>query len=157
MFTPIFKEMEDNCGLMYLNEATLLNNVRLRYNKVCLFYAVLRIRCLFDPWIRDPGLFWPLDPVPFDSWFGIRDPGVKYQDPGPGSRSGLNNPEHISERVKPFFWIKKIKFFNADPESFDSGSGIWDGKNSHPWSGINIPDPQHWFYENLIYFSVNNY
>jgi myosin-6 len=40
--------MEDNCGLMYLNEATLLNNVRLRYNKVSLFYAVLRIR------IRDP-------------------------------------------------------------------------------------------------------
>jgi hypothetical protein len=58
MFMLIFKEMEDNCGLMYLNEATLLNNVRLRYNKVGLFYAVLRIRirCLFDSWIRDPVL-----------------------------------------------------------------------------------------------------
>ena len=28
------KEVEDNCSLMYLNEATLLNNVRLRYSKV---------------------------------------------------------------------------------------------------------------------------
>jgi hypothetical protein len=33
------------------------------------------IRCLFDPWIRDPG------------W-------VKSQDPDPGS--GMNNPNHIS-------------------------------------------------------------
>jgi hypothetical protein len=33
---------------------------------------VLRIRCLFDPWIRDPG------------W-------VESQHPG----SGMNNPEHI--------------------------------------------------------------
>ena len=27
------KEVDDNCGLMYLNEATLLNNVKLRYSK----------------------------------------------------------------------------------------------------------------------------
>ncbi|KAF4514135.1 UNVERIFIED_CONTAM: hypothetical protein B566_EDAN019190, partial [Ephemera danica] len=27
------KEVDDNCGLMYLNEATLLHNIRLRYNK----------------------------------------------------------------------------------------------------------------------------
>jgi hypothetical protein len=33
------------------------------------------IRCLFDPWIRDPG------------W-------VKSKDPDPGS--GTNNPDHIS-------------------------------------------------------------
>jgi hypothetical protein len=32
------------------------------------------IRCLFDPWIRDPG------------W-------VESQDPDPGS--GMNNPDHI--------------------------------------------------------------
>ena len=30
----LFKEVDDNCGLMFLNEATLLNNVRLRYKKV---------------------------------------------------------------------------------------------------------------------------
>ncbi|GCB62165.1 hypothetical protein scyTo_0014450 [Scyliorhinus torazame] len=27
------KDVEDNCGLMYLNEATLLNNIRVRYSK----------------------------------------------------------------------------------------------------------------------------
>ena len=27
------KEVDDNCGLMYLNEATLLQNLRLRYAK----------------------------------------------------------------------------------------------------------------------------
>ena len=30
----LFKDVDDNCGLMFLNEATLLNNVRLRYKKV---------------------------------------------------------------------------------------------------------------------------
>jgi hypothetical protein len=44
------------------------------------FIPVLRIRirdrCLFDPWVRDPG------------W-------VKSQDPD-GSGSGMNNPDHIS-------------------------------------------------------------
>jgi hypothetical protein len=54
--------------------------------------AVLRIRirdrCLFDPWIRDPG--W----VP------------KNQDPDPGSRSGMNIPDHISESLGTIFWAK---------------------------------------------------
>lgn len=27
------KEFDDNCSLMYLNDATLLNNIRLRYRK----------------------------------------------------------------------------------------------------------------------------
>lgn len=27
------KDVDDNCGLMYLNEATLLNNLRMRYMK----------------------------------------------------------------------------------------------------------------------------
>jgi hypothetical protein len=30
-------------------------------------------------------------------------------------------------------------------EIWDPGSGIRDGKNPDPGSGINIPDPQHWF------------
>jgi hypothetical protein len=51
------------------------------------------IRCLFDPWIRDPG------------W-------VKNQNPDPGS--GLNIPDHISESLETNFWVKKLKFFLAD-------------------------------------------
>jgi hypothetical protein len=55
------------------------------------------IRCLFDPWIRDPG------------W-------VKYKD-------------HIFESLETIFWVKILKFFDADadPRSgnlFDPRSGI---------------------------------
>jgi hypothetical protein len=32
-----------------------------------------------------------------------------------------------------------------DPGWKEFGSGIRDGKNSDPRSGINIPNPQHWF------------
>ena len=35
------KEVDDNCGLMYLNEATLLNNIRLRYQTQHLWYLIL--------------------------------------------------------------------------------------------------------------------
>jgi hypothetical protein len=74
------------------------------------------IRCLFDPRIRNP------------TW-------VKNLDPDPGSGSGMNNPDHISESLETIFWVKMLKFFYAD-----SGSAgiekfqIWDGK-------IRIRDP----------------
>jgi hypothetical protein len=42
------------------------------------------IRCLFDPWIRDPG------------W-------VKNQDPG----SGMNILDHISESLETICWVKQ--------------------------------------------------
>jgi hypothetical protein len=70
------------------------------------------IRCLFDPWIRDPGC-------------------VKSQDLDPGYGSGMENPDHISESLETIFWVKILKFFDADPES-----RIWDGKNLDPGSGI---------------------
>ncbi len=57
----------------------------------------------------------------------------------------MNNPDHISESLETIFWVKILKFFDADP-----GSGDRDGKNSDPkWkhsdpaSGI-VPDPQYW-------------
>jgi hypothetical protein len=80
--------------------------------------------------------FWPLDP---GSGMG------KKQDPDPGSASGINIPEHISESLEKNFGLKILKFFDADPESFWPGSGIRDGKNSDLGTGINIPDPQHRF------------
>jgi hypothetical protein len=55
---------------------------------------VLRIR------IRYPLPFLPLDP----GW-------VKK------SGSGMNNPDHISESLKTIFWVKILKFFDADPGS----------------------------------------
>ena len=35
----------------------------------------------------------------------------------PWSGSGLNNPDHISESLETFFWVKILKFFDADPGS----------------------------------------
>jgi hypothetical protein len=70
----------------------------------------IRIRCLFDPWIRDPG------------W------GKKS-----GSGSGMDNPDHISESLETFFWVKIPKFFDANPgppEREKFGSVM--GKNSDP-------------------------
>jgi hypothetical protein len=48
-----------------------------------------------------------------------------------GSGSVMNNPDLISESLETsFFWLK---YFDADPKS-----GIRDGKNADPGSGINI-------------------
>jgi hypothetical protein len=48
-------------------------------------------------------------------------------DPDPGSGmgkksgfgSGMSNPDHISESLETIFWVKILKFFDADP-----GSGL---------------------------------
>jgi hypothetical protein len=44
----------------------------------------------------------------------------------------MNNHNPISESLKPFFWVKILKFFDADPGWEKIGSGI------------NIPDPLYW-------------
>ncbi len=71
---------------------------------------MLRIR------IRNPVPFCPLDPGSVM--------GKKLV-----SESGMNNPDHSSESLKTIFWVKILKFFDADPESGmgknkDAGSGI---------------------------------
>jgi hypothetical protein len=56
----------------------------------------------------------------------IRDP-VPFLTPGSGigkksgSGSGMNNRDHISERLETIYKVKILKFFFADP---DLGSGI---------------------------------
>ncbi len=94
--------------------------------------------------VADPGsgaFFWP-------------------QDPGSGmgnkSGSGMNNPDHISESLETIFWVKLLKFFDADPgwKKFGSGmekltnyeccgSGVYPGSEFfHPGSRIKkISDP----------------
>jgi hypothetical protein len=71
-------------------------------------------------------------------------------DPDPGSGaflapgSGMNNPNHISaESIETIFWVKRLKFFDAEPGLKKFAIRIRDGKNSNPGPGINIPDPQH--------------
>jgi hypothetical protein len=50
---------------------------------------------------------------------------------GKNSGSGSNKSDHISEILETIFWVKILKFFDADPGWKKFGSGK------------NIPDPQH--------------
>uniref|UniRef100_A0A4W3GXI1 Unconventional myosin-VI n=1 Tax=Callorhinchus milii TaxID=7868 RepID=A0A4W3GXI1_CALMI len=51
------KDVEDNCSLMYLNEATLLNNVRVRYNKDKIYTCVANILIAVNPYFDIPKLY----------------------------------------------------------------------------------------------------
>jgi hypothetical protein len=59
----------------------------------------------------------------------------------------MNNPDHIIESLETIFWVKILKFFDADPGSRMGKVRILDGNNSDAGSGIrdwdNIPDMQH--------------
>ncbi len=44
------KEVDDNCGLMYLNEATLLQNIKLRYVKDKIYTYVANILIAINPY-----------------------------------------------------------------------------------------------------------
>ncbi|XP_035598419.1 unconventional myosin-VI isoform X4 [Oncorhynchus keta] len=53
------KHMEDNCSLMYLNEGTLLNNVRVRYSKDKIYTYVANILIAVNPYYDIPKLYVP--------------------------------------------------------------------------------------------------
>ncbi|KAG1927316.1 unconventional myosin-VI [Pimephales promelas] len=53
------KHVEDNCSLMYLNEATLLNNVRVRYSKDKIYTFVANILIAVNPYCEIPKLYSP--------------------------------------------------------------------------------------------------
>uniref|UniRef100_A0A671YQV0 Unconventional myosin-VI n=1 Tax=Sparus aurata TaxID=8175 RepID=A0A671YQV0_SPAAU len=53
------KHVEDNCTLMYLNEATLLNNVRVRYIKDHIYTYVANILIAVNPYYDIPKLYGP--------------------------------------------------------------------------------------------------
>jgi hypothetical protein len=64
---------------------------------------------------------------------------IRIQDPDPGWKTRII----FLRAEKPFFWVKIIKFFDADlgsrirdGKNLDLGSGIPDGKNLDPDSGI---------------------
>jgi hypothetical protein len=106
--------------------STFKESVVIFYYKISETFANLRNQCCGSG-MRDPVPYWPLDPGWVKNKIG----------------SGMNNLDHISESLQPIFWVKILKFFDADP-----GSRSRDGKNSDPgWkkfgSGINIPDPRH--------------
>ncbi|XP_033874099.3 unconventional myosin-VI-like isoform X2 [Acipenser ruthenus] len=53
------KIVEDNCSLMYLNEATLLNNIRVRYSKDKIYTFVANILIAVNPYNDIPKLYSP--------------------------------------------------------------------------------------------------
>uniref|UniRef100_A0A665WRM7 Unconventional myosin-VI n=1 Tax=Echeneis naucrates TaxID=173247 RepID=A0A665WRM7_ECHNA len=53
------KHVDDNCSLMYLNEATLLNNVRVRYSKDHIYTYVANILIAVNPYYDIPKLYSP--------------------------------------------------------------------------------------------------
>ncbi len=58
------------------------------------------------------------DPVPF---LTLDQGSVKKS----GSGSGMNNPDYISASLETIFWVKIIKFFDADPGWKKFGSGMF--------------------------------
>jgi hypothetical protein len=61
------------------------------------------------------------------------------------SGSGMNNPDHISERLVTIFWVKMLKFFDADPGWKKFGSDIQNLGWKKYGSRITITDPQYCF------------
>ncbi|KAL8172617.1 UNVERIFIED_CONTAM: hypothetical protein K2H54_003193, partial [Gekko kuhli] len=51
------KDVEDNCSLMYLNEATLLHNIKVRYNKDRIYTYVANILIAVNPYFDVPKLY----------------------------------------------------------------------------------------------------
>ncbi|CAF0722956.1 unnamed protein product [Adineta ricciae] len=51
------KDVDDNCALMYLNEGTLLNNVRRRYKKDLIYTYVANILIAINPYKELHGLY----------------------------------------------------------------------------------------------------
>ncbi|XP_054269239.1 myosin heavy chain 95F isoform X2 [Macrosteles quadrilineatus] len=51
------KDVDDNCALMYLNEATLLNNVRIRYAKDKIYTYVANILIAVNPYFEIKDLY----------------------------------------------------------------------------------------------------
>ncbi|XP_041419046.1 unconventional myosin-VI isoform X2 [Xenopus laevis] len=51
------KHVEDNCSLMYLNEATLLHNIQVRYSKDKIYTYVANILIAINPYFDVPKLY----------------------------------------------------------------------------------------------------
>jgi hypothetical protein len=56
----------------------------------------------------------------------------------------MNNPDHISKSLETNFWVRILKFFDADPGSGMEKLQIRDLRWKKVGSGISIPDLQHY-------------
>ncbi|XP_053877846.1 unconventional myosin-VI isoform X4 [Malaclemys terrapin pileata] len=100
------KDMEDNCSLMYLNEATLLHNIKVRYCKDRIYTYVANILIAVNPYFDIPKLY-SLETI------------KKYQ----GKSLGTLAPHVYAIADKAFRDMKVLKMSQSIIVSGESGAG----------------------------------
>ncbi|CAL1285121.1 unnamed protein product [Larinioides sclopetarius] len=100
------KDVDDNCGLMHLNEATLLNNIRLRYNRDQIYTYVANILIAVNPYFEIKNLY-------------SSDTISRYQ----GKSLGVLPPHVFAIADKAFRDMRALKESQSIIVSGESGAG----------------------------------
>ncbi|XP_072264650.1 unconventional myosin-VI isoform X2 [Pyxicephalus adspersus] len=100
------KHVEDNCSLMYLNEATLLHNIKVRYSKDKIYTYVANILIAVNPYFDVPKLY-------------VSDIIKQYQ----GKSLGTLPPHVFAIADKAFRDMKVLKMSQSIIVSGESGAG----------------------------------
>ncbi|XDB53580.1 PREDICTED: unconventional myosin-VI isoform X3 [Capra hircus] len=100
------KDVEDNCSLMYLNEATLLHNIKVRYSKDRIYTYVANILIAVNPYFDIPKIY-------------SSDTIKSYQ----GRSLGTMPPHVFAIADKAFRDMKVLKMSQSIIVSGESGAG----------------------------------
>lgn len=100
------KDVEDNCSLMYLNEATLLHNIKVRYSKDRIYTYVANILIAVNPYFDIPKIY-------------SSDTIKLYQ----GKSLGTMPPHVFAIADKAFRDMKVLKMSQSIIVSGESGAG----------------------------------
>uniref|UniRef100_A0A8C9Q6U3 Unconventional myosin-VI n=1 Tax=Spermophilus dauricus TaxID=99837 RepID=A0A8C9Q6U3_SPEDA len=100
------KDVEDNCSLMYLNEATLLHNIKVRYSKDRIYTYVANILIAVNPYFDIPKIY-------------SSDTIKSYQ----GKSLGTMPPHVFAIADKAFRDMKVLKISQSVIVSGESGAG----------------------------------
>ncbi|XP_020855854.1 unconventional myosin-VI isoform X3 [Phascolarctos cinereus] len=100
------KDVEDNCSLMYLNEATLLHNIKVRYNKDRIYTYVANILIAVNPYFDIPKIY-------------SSETIKQYQ----GKSLGVLPPHVFAVADKAFRDMKVLKMSQSIIVSGESGAG----------------------------------
>ncbi|XP_057593977.1 unconventional myosin-VI isoform X3 [Hippopotamus amphibius kiboko] len=100
------KDVEDNCSLMYLNEATLLHNIKVRYSKDRIYTYVANILIAVNPYFDIPKIY-------------SSETIKSYQ----GKSLGTKPPHVFAIADKAFRDMKVLKMSQSIIVSGESGAG----------------------------------
>ncbi|XP_053457843.1 unconventional myosin-VI isoform X3 [Nycticebus coucang] len=100
------KDVEDNCSLMYLNEATLLHNIKVRYSKDRIYTYVANILIAVNPYFDIPKIY-------------SSETIKSYQ----GKSLGTRPPHVFAIADKAFRDMKVLKMSQSIIVSGESGAG----------------------------------